>query len=339
MKNFTKHLTSFLLILTVILLMQSNSFALIYPINHTLSGANENPPNVSTGTGSIAGTFDNVSKVLSFNLTFSGLLGTTTAAHFHAPAGITTNSPVRIGFAGFPTGVSSGVYNNSYVLTAQQEAWLLSDSMYVNVHSNVFPGGEIRHQLLPDAPLPVELASFVSAVNGNEVTLNWTTLKEINNTGFDIERKLSVTSDWTKAGFVEGHGTITGSNEYSFTETVSSGKYNYRLKQIDVNGNFEYFNLSNEVVVGIPESYSLSQNYPNPFNPSTKINYSIKEEGNVNITLYNIYGKEVAVILNENRTAGFYNLQFNSSGLSSGVYFYKIISGNFTDTKRMTLVK
>ena len=231
------------------------------------------------------------------------------------------------------------MYSNSYVLTAQQEAWLLSDSMYVNVHSNLFPGGEIRHQLIPDAPLPVELASFISAVSGNEVTLNWTTLKEINNAGFDIERKLSVTSDWTKAGFVEGHGTVTGSNEYSFTETVSSGKYNYRLKQIDVNGNFEYFNLSNEVVVGIPESYSLSQNYPNPFNPSTKINYSIKEEGNVNITLYNIYGKEVAVILNENRTAGFYNLQFNSSGLSSGVYFYKIISGNFTDTKRMTLVK
>ena len=339
MKNFTKHLTSFLLIITVLLLMQSNSFALIYPINHTLSGANENPPNVSTGTGSIAGTFDNVSKVLSFNLTFSGLLGTTTAAHFHAPAGITTNSPVRIGFAGFPTGVSSGSYSNSYVLTAQQEAWLLSDSMYVNVHSNLFPGGEIRHQLIPDAPLPVELASFISEVSGNEVTLNWTTLKEINNAGFDIERKLSVTSDWTKAGFVEGHGTVTGSNEYSFTETVSSGKYNYRLKQIDVNGNFEYFNLSNEVIVGIPESYSLSQNYPNPFNPSTKINYSIKEEGNVNITLYNIYGKEVAVILNENRTAGFYNLQFNSSGLSSGVYFYKIISGNFTDTKRMTLVK
>lgn len=339
MKNFTKHLTGCLLIITVLLLMQTASFALVYPINHTLSGINENPPNISTGTGSITGTYDNVTKILSFNLTFSGLAGTTTAAHFHAPAGVTTNSPVRIGFVGFPTGVTAGAYGNSYVLTAQQEGWLLSDSMYVNVHSNVFPGGEIRHQLIPDAPLPVELANFVSAVSGNEVTLSWTTLKEINNTGFDIERKLTASNDWTRAGFVEGKGTVTGPNDYSFTETVNSGKYNYRLKQIDVNGNFEYFNLSNEVVVGIPESYSLSQNYPNPFNPSTRINYSVKEEGNVNIVLYNIYGKEVATIFNGNRTAGFYNVRFDASGLSSGVYFYRIISGNFTDTKRMTLVK
>ena len=339
MKNFTKHLTSFLLIITVLLLMQSNSFALVFPINHTLSGANENPPNASTGTGSIAGTFDNVSKVLSFNLTFSGLLGTTTAAHFHAPAGITTNSPVRIGFAGFPTGVSSGVYSNSYVLTAQQEAWLLSDSMYVNVHSNLFPGGEIRHQLIPDAPLPVELASFISAVSGNEVTLNWTTLKEINNAGFDIERKLSVTSDWTKAGFVEGHGTVTGSNEYSFTETVSSGKYNYRLKQIDVNGNFEYFNLSNEVVVGIPESYSLSQNYPNPFNPSTKINYDLPFDSKVSIKIFDMSGREAATVVNEFKTAGYYTADINASSLSSGVYFYTINADNFSATKKMMLVK
>ena len=89
----------------------------------------------------------------------------------------------------------------------------------------------------------------------------------------------------------------------------------------------------------IPENYNLSQNYPNPFNPSTKIDFQIPENGNVNISLYDISGREIAVLINEVKSAGHYNIQFNGSNLSSGIYFYKISVNDFFATKKMTLIK
>ena len=339
MKQISIHIFFCLMVFAVINFIPKSSSALIYPFNHTLSGIFENPPNASTATGNITGTYDDVTKVISFNLTFSGLLGTSTAAHFHAPAGLTTNSPVRIGFVGFPTGVASGTYANSFVLTAQQEGWLMTDSMYVNVHSNVFPGGEIRHQMNLDNPLPVELSSFTSVINNNNVTLHWTTSSELNNTGFDIERT-SGKSEWIKIGFVPGNGNISIPVNYSFTDNnLNIGSYNYRLKQIDFNGNNEYFSLSNEVNIGIPAEYSLSQNYPNPFNPETKIDFQLPADGKVSIKLYDISGKEVMQLLNEQKNAGYYSLKLNGSALSSGIYFYTIESGNFVNTKKLMLVK
>ena len=115
--------------------------------------------------------------------------------------------------------------------------------------------------------------------------------------------------------------------------------YSYRLKQIDFNGSFEYHNLSNDVEIGVPTEFNLSQNYPNPFNPSTKIDFQIPENGNVKITLYDMTGREVAVILNEVKEAGYYNVNFNGSNLSTGAYFYRINANDFTATKKMTLIK
>ncbi len=339
MKKDSIHILICFLVFAVISFFPKSSSALIYPFNHTLSGIFENPPNASTATGNITGTYDDVTKTISFNLTFSGITGTTTAAHFHAPAGLTANSPVRIGFVGFPTGVTNGAYANSYILTAQQESWLMTDSMYVNVHSNVFPGGEIRHQMYLDNPLPVELSGFMSVINSNSVTLHWTTTFEQNNSGFDIERA-SGKSEWTKIGFVSGSGNITTPVNYSFTDrNLNIGSYNYRLKQIDFNGNYEYFSLLNEVNIGIPAQYSLSQNYPNPFNPSTKIDFQLPSDGNVSIKLYDISGKEVLQLMNEQRAAGYYTVDLNSASLSSGIYFYTISSGNFVNTKKLMVVK
>lgn len=85
--------------------------------------------------------------------------------------------------------------------------------------------------------------------------------------------------------------------------------------------------------------YFLAQNYPNPFNPSTQISFGIKEAGNVNIKIYNLLGSEVAEIVNEFLMPGTYNYQFDASALSSGVYFYKITSGDFVQTKKMILQK
>ncbi|MBK8984027.1 MAG: T9SS type A sorting domain-containing protein [Ignavibacteria bacterium] len=201
-----------------------------------------------------------------------------------------------------------------------------------------------NHSAEDGGVLPVELASFTSSINRNNVTLNWSTSKEINNSGFDVERSLSGAETWIKAGNVSGSGTTDETKSYAFTERINTGKYSYRLKQIDFNGNFEYFNLSNEIEVGIPDVYKLSQNYPNPFNPSTKIDYDIPYDGNVSILLYDISGREAAKLVNEVKTAGYYTAVFNGSNLASGMYFYRINAANtngsnFVSTKKMVLIK
>lgn len=187
--------------------------------------------------------------------------------------------------------------------------------------------------------LPVELSSFTSSISAQNVSLDWTTTSETNNAIFSIERITDQTG-WTVIGSVEGNGTTTSSHSYNYTDiNVLSGTYKYRLKQIDYNGNFEYFNLSNEVVIGIPQKYSVSQNYPNPFNPTTKIMYSIPIEGIVSIKVFDLTGKEIVTLVNEFKTAGSYSVDLNGSNLSTGNYYYRVISGNFIQTKKMTLIK
>jgi len=186
--------------------------------------------------------------------------------------------------------------------------------------------------------LPVELSSFVSTINGRNVELNWATASELNNSGFDIER--SVNGNWTKVANVSGNGTTTSPQSYSYTDrNVASGNYSYRLKQIDFNGNFEYFNLSNEVEIGIPDKFSLLQNYPNPFNPNTKIGFEIPKEGNVTLSVYDNGGKLVSTLVSGNKAAGYYIVDFNASNLSSGVYFYKIEYSGQSKVMKMSVVK
>jgi hypothetical protein len=118
---------------------------------------------------------------------------------------------------------------------------------------------------------------------------------------------------WKKVGFVNGNGNTLENSFYHFTDRgLIKGKYTYRLKQIDFNGNFEYHNLSNEVIVGLPEKFSLSQNYPNPFNPSTKINYDLPFDANVSLKVFDMTGREVITIVNEFKTAGYYVADFHA---------------------------
>ena len=190
-----------------------------------------------------------------------------------------------------------------------------------------------------NVPLPVELASFTHTVSGSDVNLNWVTSSELNNAGFDIERS-APEINWTKIGNVEGNGTTSELTSYSFTDRgLRSGSYSYRLKQIDFNGNFTYHNLNSEVNVGAPESFSLSQNYPNPFNPTTTIEFTIPADGFTSLTVYDMSGKEVSRLVNEFKSAGFYKVNFNAAALSSGNYMYRLESGNFSQVKKMILVK
>ncbi|MBN8568645.1 MAG: T9SS type A sorting domain-containing protein [Ignavibacteria bacterium] len=190
-----------------------------------------------------------------------------------------------------------------------------------------------------DNLLPVELSNFTSAIAGRDLILSWSTGTETNNSGFDIERK-STTGNWSKIGNVAGHGTVNTPNSYTYTDrNLSSGKYNYRLKQIDFNGNYKYYELSNEVIIGTPSKYVLTQNFPNPFNPSTSISYEIPATNFVSLKIYDMMGKEVANLVNGTQEAGFYTVKFDASKLASGVYFYKLQANDFTATKKLMLMK
>jgi hypothetical protein len=188
--------------------------------------------------------------------------------------------------------------------------------------------------------LPVELSAFSAEVNKQDVILSWRTSSESNNAGFDIERKLSGTESWQKVGFIGGNGTSNVPKIYLFTDrNLSSGKYNYRLKQIDFNGNFEYHSLNNLVEIGTPTKFDLSQNYPNPFNPSTKIDFNIPNDGFVSLKVFNISGKDVATLVSEFKTSGYHTINFNASNLSSGIYYYRLESNGISKTMKMALIK
>ncbi len=189
-------------------------------------------------------------------------------------------------------------------------------------------------------PLPVELSGFsADVIAEKEVMLNWRTETEVSNFGFEIQRRTFDYTEWTRIGFVAGNGNSNSPKEYSFTDDnpVNGSRFNYRLKQIDTDGNYEF---SNTIEVEIfPGEYVLNQNYPNPFNPTTKITYQISKESNVEIKVYNILGAEVASLVNETKEPGYYEVEFNSINLPSGTYIYRMTAGDFVQVKKMVLMK
>ncbi len=219
---------------------------------------------------------------------------------------------------------------------------------------DINPDGQLGNSVVP-----VELVSFSANVSNNSVTLNWITATELNNSGFEIERSSHTErsrsmSDWEIIGFVQGNGTTLETHSYSFVDgNISNGKYSYRLKQIDLDGTFKY---SNEVEVDLssPQTFSLEQNYPNPFNPSTTISFSIPSVVDANfasttlvqLKVYDLLGNEIATLVNEEKPAGNYKVSFDAAnlpagrqGLSSGIYFYKLQTGSFVETKKMLIIK
>ncbi len=200
-------------------------------------------------------------------------------------------------------------------------------------------------RLIYDYTNPVELTSFIGFVNNRDVTLKWSTAIEINNAGFEIEKKsANGSSSWKKIGFVKGNGTTNEPKNYSFVDKkLETGKYNYRLKQIDFNNTSMLYDLTNTLEIGVPKKPDLSQNYPNPFNPVTKIDYNLPYDCNVILKLYDITGREIVTLVDKTETAGYYTVQFDASKLSSGTYFYRIKTNdgqnNYEMTKRMLLIK
>jgi len=191
-----------------------------------------------------------------------------------------------------------------------------------------------------ESTIPVEFVSFAANVVNNEVHLNWTTATELNNKGFEILRATQNDNEWKEIGFVPGRGTTTQISSYSFTdENLNPGSYNYRLKQIDFDGTYKYYDLEQTVVISPPVGFELSQNYPNPFNPSTNIGFRIADFGFVTLKVYDVLGNEVATLVNEEKRAGVYEVEFSATGFSSGIYFYRLQTGTFIETKWMVLLK
>ncbi len=197
--------------------------------------------------------------------------------------------------------------------------------------------------------IPVELSALSAKVLGNSVIIEWTTASELNNRGFEIQRKVKENvSDWKTLAFIRGNGSSSEIHNYSFKdENPIAGKILYRLKQIDHDGSVKIFNELEIDFAGV-YSFSLGQNYPNPFNPVTTIRFSVpspslaagrRETSDVKLVVYDVMGREVSTLVNEKKEPGTYEVKFDAAQLTSGVYFYRLTSGDFIDTKKLILIR
>ena len=205
-------------------------------------------------------------------------------------------------------------------------------------------------------PLPVELTSFTALVQSRTVNLKWSTATEVNNYGFEIERSqtskvkseedtsLSLSASWETLGFVQGHGNSNSPKSYTFTDNLALAhnlnldRLQYRLKQIDFDGSYKYSDII-ELQIDPPSELVLQQNYPNPFNPSTTIRYEIPKSTFVILSIFDLLGREITTLVNQVQNAGYHEITFNAKKLSSGIYIYQIKAGEFSQIRKMLLIK
>ncbi len=191
------------------------------------------------------------------------------------------------------------------------------------------------------ASLPVEMASFTASVqNASNAILRWSTATEVNNNGFEVERRAENSSTWVKLGFITGAGTSTSPREYSYQDVnLAPGVYVYRLKQIDNSGAYKYF-ATTQVDAGVAKGFELLGNYPNPFNPETNIRFSVPENGFASLKVFDMLGQEVATLFSGMAQAGHYiPATFNAGKLASGIYFSRLEYNGKSIVQRMVLTK
>lgn len=251
-----------------------------------------------------------------------------------------------------------------YVFIISFYILFISDSIFAQLKENT---SQLDGSIKTETTFSVELTFFSASLNWKSITLDWQTATEVNNYGFQIERSL-VSSDpslvkWENIGFVQGSGNSNSPKSYSFKDlNPPSGYLQYRLKQIDQDGSSKYFETVAKIHSTftdvkdkkLPYEFALQQNYPNPFNPSTKIQYAVgsgsvgnmsqSSEQFVTLKVYDILGNEVATLVNEYKTPGYYAVEFsgssgNGSNLAAGIYIYQLKTKNFVSTKKMVLLK
>ena len=205
--------------------------------------------------------------------------------------------------------------------------------------------GEINN----DQALPVELINFTACTVNNSIQLSWTTIQELNNFGFEIEKSTDG-KFWDKIGFVPGNGNSNSPKTYRYTDESTltsdinfvqvhiSGIYFYRLKQIDYDGRFKYSDVI-QVDFDLPGKFNLSQNFPNPFNPTTNIRFSVPVLTPVSLIVYNVMGEEISELLNDTLPAGEYQLAYTAPGCATGIYYYVLKANNQTEVGKMLFLK
>jgi hypothetical protein len=223
------------------------------------------------------------------------------------------------------------------------------------------PGVLNTNQTTGDISLPVQLSSFQAIGGDSEVRLVWITEAELDNLGFILERAYDQEGEYTQIASYEsldalkGAGNSSEKREYKFIDpTVFNDiTYWYRLIDVSVHGVHTFHpavsatpratlnNLNEDlsVDVQIPKFIELKQNYPNPFNPKTIINYELPITNYVNLSIFNLLGERVTILIDEKQNAGYHQVEWDASGFPSGVYYYVLHAGTYRDIKKMILIR
>jgi hypothetical protein len=198
-------------------------------------------------------------------------------------------------------------------------------------------------------PLPIQLARFTATVTQQHTMfLEWMTLSELNNYGFEVQRRAENETSFSTLpnSFIPGHGTTTEPHTYSFTDETPPGRCRYRLKQIDLDGTIHFGpEVSVNLATGVhgqnsfPTHAVLGQNYPNPFNPTTTIKVSIPRKSAISLKVLDVFGREVATLLSGEMESGTFSVEWNSRDCASGVYFYRLQTPEYVETKKMLLLR
>jgi len=219
--------------------------------------------------------------------------------------------------------------------------------------SDANPGAHIY-----DNPLPITLSTFTADFQNNSATLHWTTISEINNAGYnvyrgeidDVSSSMSINPE-----FIPGKGTTSEQTNYTFKDEypVQCGMiYYYWLESVSYNGDSEKFGPialtipteGDNESPDVPETFGLMPNYPNPFNPTTTIQYNLPADSQVELTVYNVKGAKIATLSRGSKEAGYHSIIWNGTDsggneVGSGIYFYKLKTSTYSETRSMLLIK
>jgi hypothetical protein len=260
-----------------------------------------------------------------------------------------------------------GNYLISWNYSSDPNNWVIHNfnngrTYYVNPQNTPFPpqagweksgsgwGTDPVPTLSGDGTLEVEMTNYSATFSRERgVTLTWLTESETGCAGFNIWRSDSGEKDYSliTMTLIPGHGNTSSANEYLFTDKnmAEGAVYYYKIEEVATDGERTFYGpISVNTFNRAPDTFRLYQNHPNPFNPNTKISIDLPEKSYVDLRIYDLFGKEVRVLINEDMTAGFQVLEWDGKDgggrmAPSGIYFYKILSGNHMEVRKMTKIQ
>lgn len=187
--------------------------------------------------------------------------------------------------------------------------------------------------------LPVGLTNLSATPDDRKITIRWSTSSEQNNKGFEVQRSLTANgNDWQVIGFVAGAGNSSTTKNYSYVDNdLAPKRYYYRLNQLDFDNRSKMSSTVSADING-KTVFALEQNFPNPFrDQSTTIRFTLPQRSSVNLSVYDMHGRLIKVLVSGSKDAGTHAIPFESGTLGAGVYYYRIQAGEFNDVKKMTI--